>query len=94
MTDHKPTNQQPKPDDKADMDSRQSNTPILPNTPPTSKWRIYLIRLFIAIIVVLMLIFALLFYAISTETGTKFVLEKIAAESGLCPSGAFGTGKH
>lgn len=82
MTDHKPTNQQPKPDDKADMDSRQSNTPILPNTPPTSKWRIYLIRLFIAIIVVLMLIFALLFYAISTETGTKFVLEKIAAETG------------
>ncbi|UZA34196.1 translocation/assembly module TamB domain-containing protein [Moraxella bovis] len=83
MTDHKPTDpQNATPDDKAGTDlSHQSGTNPS-HTPPKPKWQVYLIRLFVAIIIVLVLIFALLFYAISTETGTKFVLEKIATETG------------
>ncbi len=69
------------------------NTPPNPSQgkPPTPKWRVYLIRLVAAILLSLLFIFALLFYAISTEMGTKFILEKIAAETGTKLSYAKGS---
>ncbi|OOR89958.1 translocation/assembly module TamB [Moraxella caviae] len=64
-----------------------SNTSLNTNPngkPPKKRSRllVYLLRFLITALVVLALIFVLLFYAVGTEGGTKFLLEKIALETG------------
>ncbi|WP_432480666.1 translocation/assembly module TamB domain-containing protein [Moraxella sp. ZY200743] len=46
------------------------------------KWLIYLIRAIVTLLVAMVLMFVILFYAMGTQSGTKFLLEKIALETG------------
>ena len=43
----------------------------------------FLIKLLVLILIVLAIMFAIFFYAVGTDSGTKFILEKISAETGI-----------
>ena len=43
----------------------------------------FLLKLLVLIIIVLAIMFAIFFYAAGTDSGTKFILEKISAETGI-----------
>ena len=43
----------------------------------------FLLKLLVLILIVLAIMFAVFFYAIGTESGTKFILEKVSAETGI-----------
>ncbi|MGP5201299.1 translocation/assembly module TamB domain-containing protein [Psychrobacter aquimaris] len=43
----------------------------------------FLLKLLVLILIVLVIMFAVFFYAIGTESGTKFILEKVSAETGI-----------
>ncbi|MDO4442082.1 MAG: translocation/assembly module TamB domain-containing protein [Moraxella sp.] len=60
------------------------NSPKHPNKQPSNrpKWLVYLIRTIVVLLVAMVLMLVLLFYAMGTQTGTKFLLEKIALETG------------
>lgn len=56
--------------------------PKNPKIPKKPNWIAYLIYLVLTLIVVFILLLVLLFYAMGTQDGTKFLLEKIALETG------------
>ncbi|WP_201512375.1 translocation/assembly module TamB domain-containing protein [Psychrobacter alimentarius] len=43
----------------------------------------FLLKLLVLILIVLAIMFAVFFYAVGTDSGTKFVLDKISAETGI-----------
>ncbi|HCI75141.1 MULTISPECIES: translocation/assembly module TamB domain-containing protein [unclassified Psychrobacter] len=43
----------------------------------------FLLKLLVLILIVLAIMFAVFFYAMGTESGTKFILEKVSAETGI-----------
>ncbi|ERL55051.1 translocation/assembly module TamB domain-containing protein [Psychrobacter aquaticus] len=43
----------------------------------------FLLKLLVLILIVLAIMFAVFFYAMGTDSGTKFILEKISAETGI-----------
>ena len=43
----------------------------------------FLLKLTVLILIVLAIMFAIFLYAVGTESGTKFILEKISAETGV-----------
>ena len=43
----------------------------------------FLLKLLVLILIVLAIMFAVFFYAAGTESGTKFILEKVSAETGI-----------
>ncbi len=43
----------------------------------------FLLKLLVLILIVLVIMFAVFFYAVGTDSGTKFVLDKISAETGI-----------
>ncbi|MGP4863149.1 translocation/assembly module TamB domain-containing protein [Psychrobacter sp. T6-5] len=43
----------------------------------------FLLKLLVLVIIVLAIMFAIFFYAAGTDSGTKFILEKISAETGI-----------
>ncbi|MCG3879506.1 translocation/assembly module TamB domain-containing protein [Psychrobacter sp. Ps6] len=43
----------------------------------------FLLKLLVLILIVLVIMFAIFFYAAGTDSGTKFILEKISAETGI-----------
>ncbi|MCL1623946.1 translocation/assembly module TamB domain-containing protein [Moraxella sp. Tifton1] len=61
------------------MTQHSNNTPNKHSKPT---WLVYLIRTIIASLVAIALMLVLLFYAMGTQSGTKFLLEKIALETG------------
>lgn len=61
--------------------SNNSNNPNEPN-PPKRTWLVYLLRLIITTMVAVMILLLALLYAAGTESGTKFLVEKIATETG------------
>lgn len=66
--------------DSFDVKSPNNNKPS--NNKLQSKWLIYLIRMVLSLLVAIILILVLLFYAMGTQSGTKFLVEKIALETG------------
>ena len=56
--------------------------PKSPKPPKKRSWLAYLFYLVLTLLVVLALLLVLLFYAMGTQGGTKFLLEKIALETG------------
>ncbi|MFC0819653.1 translocation/assembly module TamB domain-containing protein [Moraxella marmotae] len=69
---------------KADASAASVPSATPPNNPPPhkSRWLVYLIRFFLTAIVAVLLLLLSLFYAANSETGSKFLLEKIALETG------------
>jgi translocation and assembly module TamB len=43
----------------------------------------FLLKLLVLVVIVLAIMFAVFFYAAGTESGTKFILEKVSAETGI-----------
>ncbi|MGO2340219.1 MAG: hypothetical protein ACTH5M_06465, partial [Psychrobacter sp.] len=43
----------------------------------------FLLKLLVLILIVLLIMFAVFFYAAGTDSGTKFILEKISTETGI-----------
>lgn len=66
----------------ADIANHQQDLP--PNPPPKRpRWLVYLLRLLIAAVVATALLLVSLLYLINTDTGSKFLVEKIALETGV-----------
>lgn len=53
-----------------------------PPNPPKPQWLIYLIRLIVGAIIAALLLLAVLFAMTNSESGSKFLIEKIALETG------------
>ncbi|WP_201585217.1 translocation/assembly module TamB domain-containing protein [Psychrobacter jeotgali] len=73
------TNNTPPPQDPSDEDPAQRDAQRVRRWYPLS----FLFKLLIFVVVVLLIMFAIFFYMAGTESGTKFLLEKISAETGI-----------
>ena len=67
------------PNDSSDEDPAQRDARAVRRWYPLS----FLLKLLVLILIVLAIMFAVFFYAAGTESGTKFLLEKISAETGI-----------
>lgn len=72
------TNNTP-PNNSPDEDPAQRDARAVKRWYPLS----FLLKLLVLILIVLAIMFAVFFYAVGTDSGTKFVLEKISAETGI-----------
>ncbi|MGM8938661.1 translocation/assembly module TamB domain-containing protein [Psychrobacter glaciei] len=67
------------PNDSSDEDPAQRDARAVRRWYPLS----FLLKLLVLMLIVLAIMFAVFFYAAGTESGTKFLLEKISAETGI-----------
>ena len=67
------------PNNSSDEDPAQRDARAVRRWYPLS----FLLKLLVLILIVLAIMFAIFFYAAGTESGTKFLLEKISAETGI-----------
>lgn len=72
------TNNTP-PSNSPDEDPAQRDARAVRRSYPLS----FLLKLLVLILIVLAIMFAVFFYAVGTDSGTKFILEKISAETGI-----------
>lgn len=72
------TNNTP-PNNSPDEDPAQRDARAVKRWYPLS----FLLKLLVLILIVLVIMFAVFFYAVGTDSGTKFVLDKISAETGI-----------
>ncbi len=73
------TNHTPPPEDTSDEDPAQRDARALRRWHPVS----FMLKLLVFILIVLLIMFAIFFYMAGTESGTKFILDKISAETGI-----------
>ncbi len=69
----------PPPNNAPDEDPAQRDARAVRRWYPLS----FLLKLLVLVTIVLAIMFAVFFYAMGTESGTKFILEKISAETGI-----------
>lgn len=72
-------NNTPPPHDPLDEDPAQRDARALRRWYPLS----FLVKLLILITIVVVIMFAIFFYMVGTDSGTKFILEKVSAETGV-----------
>ncbi len=67
------------PDHPSDEDPAQRDARAVRRWYPLS----FVLKLLVLILIVLLIMFAIFFYMAGTESGTKFLLEKVGAETGI-----------
>lgn len=72
------TNQTP-PNNPSDEDPAQKDARAVSHWYPLS----FVLKLLVLIVIVLVIMFAIFFYIAGTDSGTKFILDKISAETGV-----------